>query len=176
MKLDKRKPSGLEKDEESVQLLAELREKLYSDEPSVRRKAAFNLSWMQEDGLEILKEALFGRSSRRAKTAAAYGLRNMQGRMKKLVRELFETGLQSGDKETRYVCNRAMAMLSGKMPKGQRPRRRTGRIEIREIPARGNSIRDANRRQISGNRREVSGNSRHRTDPLGRGNRRSGNR
>lgn len=176
MKLDKRKPSGLEKDEESVQILAELREKLYSGDPTVRRKAAFNLSWMQEDGLEILKEALFGRSSRRAKTAAAYGLRNMQGRMKKLVGELFETGLQSNDKETRYVCSRAIAMLSGKMPKDKRPGRRTGRIEIREIPARGHSTRNSDRRQSSGNRREVSGNRHHRTDPLGRDNSRSGNR
>jgi len=171
MKLDKRKPSGLEKDEQSIKLLAELREKLHSDDPSIRRKAAFNLSWMQEDGLEILKEALFGHFSRRAKTAAAYGLRKMQGRMKKTARALFETGIKSGDKETRYVCNRAIALLSGKTLKTPQPRkRRSAKIEIRETHTNGNLKRNhPKRQQRSGNRREVSGNRRYRTDQSRRG-------
>lgn len=168
--MDKRKPSGLEKDEQSIKLLAELREKLHSDDPSIRRKAAYNLSWMQEDGLEILKEALFGHFSRRAKTAAAYGLRKMQGRMKKTARALFETGIKSGDKETRYVCNRAIALLSGKTLKTHEPRKgRSAKIEIREIHTNGNLRRNPNQRQRSGNRREVSGNNRYRTDQSRRG-------
>jgi len=56
MRLEKRKPSGREKDEASIKLLAQLREKLYSEHVGTARRAAFNLSWMQEDGLEILKE------------------------------------------------------------------------------------------------------------------------
>jgi hypothetical protein len=43
---------------------------------------------MQEDGFEILKEALFGGASRTAKGAAAYGLRKMRGRMRKQAFEL----------------------------------------------------------------------------------------
>jgi len=59
MKLDKREPSGREKDEASLKLLEELRQKLYSDRIPAARRAAFNLAWMQEDGFEILKEAIF---------------------------------------------------------------------------------------------------------------------
>jgi hypothetical protein len=58
VKLEKRKPSGREKDQASIELLELLREKLFSNDISIARRAAFNLPWMQEDGLEILKEAL----------------------------------------------------------------------------------------------------------------------
>ena len=81
MKLERRKPSGREKNEASIKLLEQLRERLHSDETSSARRAAFNLSWMQEDGLDILKEALFSNSPKKTKTAVAYGLRCMHGRM-----------------------------------------------------------------------------------------------
>jgi hypothetical protein len=87
MKLQERKPSGREKDEAAIALLAKLREKLHSEEISLARKAAFNLSWLQEDGLDILLEALFGSFPRDTKKAAAYGLRSMNGRMRKLAEE-----------------------------------------------------------------------------------------
>ena len=52
---------------------------------------------MQEDGFEILKEALYSGSPRSTKIAATYGLRNMQGRMKKAALELLEQGLKHPD-------------------------------------------------------------------------------
>ena len=140
-KLPKRKPSGREKDEASVKLLEQLRQKLHSEQASVRRIAAFQLSWMQEDGLEILKEALYGDFPTTAKTAGAYGLRKMQGRMKKKALEVLEKGLKSRSKSTRQVSGHALALL-GKRPGGriklrQKPRR--GKIPIREIPSRTRS-------------------------------------
>ena len=71
MKLEKRTPSGREKDEAAIELLNKLREKVFSDNVSIARLAAFNLSWMQEDGLDILREILFGNFPRTAKKAAA---------------------------------------------------------------------------------------------------------
>jgi len=87
MKLEERTPSGREKDDASVKVLAKLREQLYCSNVSTVRQSAFNLSWMQEDGLEILEEALFSNSSRRTKGAATYGLRKMRGRMRKKAEE-----------------------------------------------------------------------------------------
>jgi hypothetical protein len=110
MKLKKRVPSGREKDQEAVELLERLREKVYCDNPSAARHAAFNLSWMQEDGFEILKEALFGNASRTTKGAAAYGLRKMRGRMKKLGMGLLEEGLKHANTDSRQVCARALSL------------------------------------------------------------------
>jgi len=110
MKLKKRVPSGREKDQEAVDLLERLREKVYCDNPSAARHAAFNLSWMQEDGFEILKEAMFGSASRTTKGAAAYGLRKMRGRMKKQAMGLLEEGLKHTNTNTRQVCARAMVL------------------------------------------------------------------
>jgi hypothetical protein len=110
MKLKKRVPSGREKDQEAVELLERLREKVYCDNPSAARHAAFNLSWMQEDGFEILKEAMFGSASRTTKGAAAYGLRKMRGRMKKQAMGLLEEGLKHTNTNTRQVCARAMVL------------------------------------------------------------------
>jgi hypothetical protein len=140
MRLEKRKPSGREKDEASVKLLAKLREQLYCSNISTIRQSAFNLSWMQEDGLDILKEALFGSSPRRTKGAAAYGLRKMRGRMRKLAEEALVEGLKHPDSKTAEICGNALIVLkrgkgAGKWPR--RPRRRNNRIEIREIS--GNS-------------------------------------
>jgi hypothetical protein len=110
MKLNKRVPSGREKDQAAVELLERLREKLYCDNPSAARHAAFTMSWMQEDGFEILKEALFGGASRTAKGAAAYGLRKMRGRMKKQAFELLEAGVKHDNTNTRQVCARALSL------------------------------------------------------------------
>jgi hypothetical protein len=112
MRLEKRKPSGREKDEQAIKLLEQLREKLYVDDISAARRAAFNLSWKQEDGLDILKEALLSDSSRTAKIAAVYGLRNMQGRMKKPALTLLEQGLKHSRADIRNACNHALSLIS----------------------------------------------------------------
>jgi len=110
MRLKKRVPSGREKDQKAIDLLARLREEVYSDNPSAARHAAFNLSWMQEDGFDILKEALFGTARRATKGAAAYGLRKMRGRMKKNGMALLEEGLRHSNEGTRQVCARALSL------------------------------------------------------------------
>lgn len=136
MKLKKRKPSGREKDEESIKLLEQLREKLYLDDVSAARRAAFTLSWKQEDGLEILKEALFSDSPRTAKTAAVYGLRSMRGRMKKMALTVLEQGLKHRKIDIRDACSHALSLSrqrgQKKSPSGKPPKAR--KIEIREIP------------------------------------------
>ncbi|MFH1372058.1 MAG: hypothetical protein ABII09_12340 [Planctomycetota bacterium] len=110
MKIRKRVPSGREKDQEAIELLGRLREKVYCDNPSAARHAAFNLSWMQDDGFEILKEALFSNAPRAAKGAAAYGLRKMRGRMRKPAFVLLEEGLKHENEGTRQVCARALLL------------------------------------------------------------------
>ncbi len=155
MKIDEREPSGREKDEASVKLLAQLREKLYSDLISVARRAAFNLAWMQEDGLQILKEALYGKCRQSNKRAAVYGLRKMQGRMKKIARELLEEGLGSERRDTREVCEHGLAILSGKKVYKPAQRKRRPKSNIREISnksARERQNSDRSRRGISHNR------------------------
>lgn len=158
MNSEERKLSGREKDQASIRILEKLRELLHSSNPSVRRQAAFHLSWMQEDGLEILREALFGDFSAATKNAAAYGLRKMHGRMKKMSLDVFEQGLRQGDSDTREVCRRAL-LLMGKMTEekslpapvrsartsSQKPAVR--KLEIREIPPKGRSKRKVDVKQ-----------------------------
>jgi len=134
MESEKRILTGREKDEAAIRLLAKLKEQLRSSDASNRRRAAFNLSWMQEDGLEILKEALFGSDHITTKNAAAYGLRKMQGRMKKMALEVINQGLKHRDSSTRQVCRNALELLGQKTPSGsspQKPARKKSRI--REI-------------------------------------------
>lgn len=138
MKLEKRKPSGREKDEASVKLLDKLREKLYSDDSSTRRWAAFNLSWLQEDGLDILKEALFSDCSKATKNATAYGLRSMRGRMRKMALEVFKQGSKHRDSTTKEVCKMALLVIGKKAagkPPSLRRKRQTGKYVIKEIPS-----------------------------------------
>lgn len=139
MKLAKRIPTGREKDQAAIELLDELRLRLYNESSSVARRAAFNLSWMQEDGLEILEEALFSDASRRTKSAACYGLRSMHGRMKKVAAELIRNGSKSSDSGTRDVCITAIGLMERSAPerkaKPKRPRR-SSRIQIREMRSR----------------------------------------
>jgi hypothetical protein len=137
MKLEKRQPSGREKDEASLQLLEKLREQLYSSNISTVRQSAFHLSWMQEDGLDILREALLGDTPRRSKGAAAYGLRKMRGRMRQRAEEVLAEGLSSQDPTTAETARNALTVLKkGKTaPKRPaRPKARGGKFEIKEVP------------------------------------------
>ena len=140
MRLEKRKPSGREKDEAAVELLAKLREQLYCSNVSIVRQSAFNLSWMQEDGLEILKEALLGKGPRRAKSAAAYGLRKMRGRMRKMAEEVLVQGLSHPDPKTAEIAGNGLVILKrgkGARRRPARPKGRDGKFEIREIRDKG---------------------------------------
>lgn len=146
MKLQKRRLTGREKNEESIRLLERLMEKLYSDNSSIARRAAFNLSWMQDDGLDILRQVLFSDVGRKSKSAAAYGLRNMHGRMKKDAREVLEKGLQSSNRNTQKASQNALDLLDGKViPKFTRNKKRN-KFNIKEIP---NRIGQANKGQRS---------------------------
>jgi hypothetical protein len=143
MKLDRRKLSGREKDASSIKLLAQLRDKLYCGHLPVARRAAFNLSWMQEDGLDILKEVLFSDAGRRTKAAAAYGLRKMRGRMTGPSVEVLSEGLADSDRMTAEVCENALSILEKGIPaKPAAPKKaKTGRFEIRGIGRRRNRSR-----------------------------------
>jgi hypothetical protein len=141
MKLEKRKPSGREKDEAAIELLNKLRERLFSDNVSTARLAAFNLSWMQEDGLDILKEVLFGNFPRTAKKAAAYGLRSMKGRMRKMASEVLTAGVKHTDRTTRDACTKALFIMAGGQPPKPafRPKRKPGKGRIQEFRKKGAS-------------------------------------
>lgn len=154
MNLEKRKPSGREKDQASIKLLEKLREQLHSSNGSTARRAAFNLSWMQEDGLDILKEALFSDAARRAKSAAVYGLRKMRGRMKKGALKVLSEGLKYPDATTAEVCRNALAIL--RHPGAGKPapvrKSRPARFHIREVSAKKLPRRPGARVRGPGNR------------------------
>jgi len=148
MRLEKRKPSGREKDEASIELLAKLREQLYSSNISTVRQSAFNLSWMQEDGLDILKEGLTGNTPRRVKSASAYGLRKMRGRMRKMAEGVLVETMSHPDPKTAEFARNALIVLkkgkgAGKRPGRPRPRGR--KFEIKEIPDRTRQRRQPQR-------------------------------
>jgi hypothetical protein len=113
-----------QRDEATVKLLKELRTTLFSDNISRARVAAYRLSWMQEDGLAILSEAMFGNYPRQAKKAAAYGLRNMKGRMKKLATIALESGLTHQDKTTKAACLKSLQLMRGEAVTVSKPRRK----------------------------------------------------
>jgi len=135
MEFEKRVLSGREKDEASIKLLRKLRELLYSSDASNRRRAAYKLSWMQEDGLDILQAALFGNRPVPTRNAAAYGLRKMRGRMKKISLEVLQKGLKHHDTSTREICRNALQLLGQKVPKKVVPKKPpVSHLTIREIP------------------------------------------
>jgi len=135
MELEKRELSGREKDEASIKLLRKLREQLYSSDASNRRRAAYKLSWMQEDGLDILKTALFGNCPVPTRNAAAYGLRKMRGRMKKMALDVLQQGLKHHDTSTKEICGNALQLLGQKVPKVSIPKKPpVSHLRIREIP------------------------------------------
>lgn len=145
MTLPERKPSGREKDQAAIERLAELREKLHADDASVARKAAFNLSWMQEDGLDILKEALFGSFPRTTKLAAGYGLRSMNGRMRKLAEETLNEGLTHSNRITKETCAKSLLLLKQTPEEKKaafRNKRRGGRGGPRGRGPRGPRVRE----------------------------------
>jgi hypothetical protein len=111
MKSEERKHSERAKDEAAIELLRQLTRKLCSDDITTARLAAFNLSWMQEDGLAILTQVLLGDFSRTSKKAAAYGLRSMKGRMKKMALEVLEQGLKHRDRTTKAACVKALSLI-----------------------------------------------------------------
>ena len=140
MVMENKEQQNLEKTQESIKLFERLAEKMRSKNPSIARKAALNLSWLQEDGLEILKTALIQDETHTTKAAAAYGLRKMQGRMKKMARKLLEDGCKSPDTETQQVCENAMrVILQPTKPKAKQSqnqeKKNTPKLPIREIPA-----------------------------------------
>ena len=123
------------RDAATIELLKNLRKKLFSENISVARVAAFNLSWLQDDGLALLKEAMFGDYSKTVKKAAAYGLRNMRGRMKKLAIEVLEHGQNNLDKTTREACAKSLYLIQNKgLIKKSAPSKSAPRQKIREIP------------------------------------------
>ncbi len=139
MVMEHKEKQDLEKTQESIKLFERLAEKIRSENPSIARKNALNLSWLQEDGLEILKNALIGDETHTTKSAAAYGLRKMQGRMKKIARKLLEDGCDMPDDETKKVCENALRVI--KLPTKQKAKQpqnqeniNTPKIPIREIP------------------------------------------
>ena len=126
--------SDREKQEASIRLLRKLGEQLQSSDASTRRRAAYNLSWMQEDGLAILNGVLCGNFHVTAKNAAAYGLRNMRGRRKKGALEALNQGLKHRDNSTKQVCRAALQLLGQKVPGGHSPKKQAPKkTRIREI-------------------------------------------
>jgi len=135
MEVENKELSDREKEEASIKLLKKLREQLYSSDASNRRRAAYKLSWMQEDGLDILKAVLFGNCPVPSKNAAAYGLRKMRGRMKKMALEVLEQGLKHRDNAIRGICRNALQMLGQKVPKMAAPKKPpVSHLAIRELP------------------------------------------
>ena len=135
MESERRKLSGREKDEAAIKLLGKLKDQLHSSDASSRRRAAFNLSWLQEDGLEVLKGALFGSVPITTKNAAAYGLRKMRGRMKKIALDILKQGLKHRDSSTREVCRHALRLLGEIVPASSSSKRPSIRgSRIKEIP------------------------------------------
>ena len=114
MKSEGQKSSGREKDQAAIELLRQLTRKLCSNDITTARLAAFNLSWMQEDGLAILTQVLLGDFSRTSKKAAAYGLRSMKGRMRKMALEVLEQGLKHRDRTTKAACVKALSLVKNK--------------------------------------------------------------
>ena len=135
MAVDNRRSPQRQRDEATVKLLIKLRDKLLSNNISIARLAAFNLSWKQEDGLTILKEALFGDYPRTTKKAAAYGLRSMNGRMQIIGLEVLKQGLKHQDSTTKAACVKSLSLVkagpSKKAASGGKPA--SGKPKVKPI-------------------------------------------
>jgi hypothetical protein len=138
MKSDETKSSVKERDEAAVEQLRQLTRKLCSNDITTARLAAHNLSWMQEDGLAIFTETLMGNYSRTTKKAAAYGLRSMKGRMKKLASGVLEQGLRHRDRTTKAACVKALSLMKGGASKknGSQSKSRSSRPQVKEMQKR----------------------------------------
>ena len=137
MKFEGQKSSAREKDAAAIELLRQLTRKLCSDDITTARLGAFNLSWMQEDGLAILTQVLLGDFSRTSKKAAAYGLRSMKGRMKKQALEVLQQGLKQRDRTTKAACIKALSLVKGGAAKkgSSNEKSRADMPNIREVKA-----------------------------------------
>lgn len=133
MKSENGKMSDQEKHELAVQHLIELTDRLYSENISKARLAAYKLSWMQEDGLDILKKALLGGYPKTTKQAAAYGLRKMKGRMRKMALEVLQQGLSHNNRTTKAICEKSLELMKGVSSKKDYSQRKTGKQRIQEI-------------------------------------------
>jgi hypothetical protein len=111
MNSDEKKTCEKERDAAAIEQLRQLTRKLCSNDITTARLAAYNLSWMQEDGLAILTETLTGNYTRTTKKAAAYGLRSMKGRMKKMALEVLEQGVKHRDRTTKAACIKALSLI-----------------------------------------------------------------
>lgn len=118
--------SDQEKHEAALERLKELKDKLVKGDISEARLAGHKLAWMQEDGLAILREVLLGRYERDAKKAAAYGLRSMNGRMKKLGRAVLEEGVKHRNRTTKAACVKAIFLMDGGVPEKGGPDKKRG--------------------------------------------------
>lgn len=143
--------SERQKQEAAIRLLRKLGEQLQSADASTRRRAAYNLSWMQEDGLQILKGVLFGNFQVTAKNASAYGLRKMRGRMKKQALEIFKKGLKHRNSSTRDVCSHALEMMGEAGAKPPKKKAATKR-KIQDIPGKRKPKRKVALQQTNWNR------------------------
>ena len=139
------------RDPETIEKLKELRQRMMSSDISRARVAGFQLSWLQEDGMAVLQEALFGNYSQTTKRAAAYGLRSMRGRMKTLATEVLERGAVHHDPETQQISKTSLGLMRGeitiappkrkKQPYGKRPPQKKGyqsKRQIRSMPSEPN--------------------------------------
>ena len=68
--------------------------------------------------MDILVEALFGSFPRDTKKAAAYGLRSMNGRMRKLAEAILTKGLAHSNRITKDACAKSLQLMKeGPAPK-----------------------------------------------------------
>ncbi len=147
MESEPKKDTDLQKEEISRQHLEKLKGQIHSSNASVRRRAAYNLSWMQEDGLDILRSILLGDFPETSKNASAYGLRKMQGRMKKKALDVFKEGLRQRNNLTGEISRNAIVLLGYKIPREYLPDKQPERkIRIKEIPGKNPPRRTINSR------------------------------
>jgi hypothetical protein len=148
------------RDEATIEKLKQLRQKLMSPDISRARVAGFQLSWLQEDGMAVLQEALFGNYPQTTKRAAAYGMRSMRGRMKTVAVEVLEKGVEHQDRVTQNVSKTSLGLMRGEItikpprrkpkPYGKRPQSKApqsrapqskapqSKREIRSVPSEPN--------------------------------------
>ncbi len=61
--------------------------------------------------MDIFVEALFGSFPRTTKQAAAYGLRSMNGRMKKMAEDVLTKGLTHSNRITKEACAKSLLLM-----------------------------------------------------------------
>jgi len=157
MMLRERKPSGREQDQEQIDRLGRLRQKLHGKDLSKARRAAYKLSWQQEDGLEILEEAMLGPTGKMTKVAAGYGLRKMNGRMRKMAMAVITKGLNSSSANTKQICKQTLILLllgpKGKGASSADISKQLAGLRIEDISTSGTKSKTHRPTRVSGNRK-----------------------